>query len=71
MYEHVYGKTPPRFWLGENAVTLPMAVDRPCYNFVWLCSSVTKRTDGHLDRLSNLEKSTSVHSAQRAATCFP
>ena len=29
MYENVYGKTPPpRF--GENAVTLPLDVDRPC-----------------------------------------
>ena len=26
MYENVYGKTPPRF--GENAVTLPLDVDR-------------------------------------------
>ena len=31
MYENVYGKTqPPRF--GENAVTLPLDVDRPCYS---------------------------------------
>ena len=30
MYENVYGKTPPpRF--GENAVTLPLDVDRPCF----------------------------------------
>ena len=30
MYENVYGKTPPpRF--GDNAVTLPLDVDRPCY----------------------------------------
>ena len=28
MYENVYGKPPPRF--GENAVTLPLDVDRPC-----------------------------------------
>ena len=28
MYEIVYEKTPPRF--GENAVTLPLDVDRPC-----------------------------------------
>ena len=26
---NVYGKTPPRF--GENAVTLPVDVDRPCF----------------------------------------
>ena len=30
MYENVYGKTPPpRF--GENAVTFPLDVDRPCF----------------------------------------
>ena len=29
MCEIGYGKTPPRF--GENAVTLPLDVDRPCY----------------------------------------
>ena len=29
MYENVYGKTPPPR-LGENAVTLPLDVDRPC-----------------------------------------
>ena len=30
MYENDYGKTPPlRF--GENAVTLPLDVDRPCF----------------------------------------
>ena len=28
MYENVYGKTSPIF--GENAVTLPLDVDRPC-----------------------------------------
>ena len=32
MYEHDYGKTPPpRF--GENAVKLPLDVDRPCLNY--------------------------------------
>ena len=29
MYENVYGKTRSRF--GENAVALPMDVDRPCF----------------------------------------
>ena len=29
MYENVYGITPPRF--GENAVTLPLDVDHPCF----------------------------------------
>ena len=31
MYENIYGKTSPRF--GENAVTLPVDVDRPCFNY--------------------------------------
>jgi hypothetical protein len=31
MYENDYGKTPPtRF--GENAVTLPLDVGRPCFS---------------------------------------
>ena len=30
MYENVYGKTPPPRY-GENAVTLPLDVDRPCF----------------------------------------
>ena len=34
MYEIIYGKTPPRF--GENAVTLPLDVDRPCFLCCWL-----------------------------------
>ena len=33
MYENVYGKTPPRF--GENAVTLPLDVNRPCFSTIW------------------------------------
>ena len=33
MYENVYGKTPPRF--GENAVTLPLDVDRPCFEVIF------------------------------------
>ena len=29
MYENIYVKTPPRF--GENAGTLPLDIDRPCF----------------------------------------
>ena len=35
MYENVYGKTPPPR-SGENAVTLPLDVDRPCFIFIYI-----------------------------------
>ena len=61
MYENVYGKTPPRF--GENAVTLPLDVNRPCFSTIWatilifehyfhefLCRSRTKAPGGFIKK---------------------
>ena len=56
MYENVYGKTSPRF--GENAVTLSLDVDRPCFSIPclfliifskfqgWPCSTTLRQSGG-------------------------